>query len=176
MFHGLKTYVIAFALVVLVCGVRVAQAHKSVVVIPMDSAETDIKGSDCPDKPASAIGGPVSLYNFCWYAGVAGKDCDQICSDVGGKNSVYSAESAWQDNCDKPGRDDVSTWFYYNGNPGNWTGPFATSNHRHLGYGSAGNVYVGKCTVSSTEIGAYPDANYNPGVHLMCPCFGFVLP
>lgn len=131
----------------------------------------------CPDiAGTSIIGGPADLYGFCWYLTAPMDTCDSACAElVGGSNLALMAEAAYPDNCAAPAGNDVSTWFFNNGNPGGWTGMGAATGAHTLGYGYSivGNYY-GKCSSGGVEVGTYPGEMVGGGLEaerqLICAC------
>ncbi len=137
------------------------------------SATVEASAAGCVTVSSSTVlAGPHAQYGFCWYLGQPGKSCDQVCSAVGGSNLAYSAEGEWSDNCSAPDTDDISTWFYNNGNAAGWSSTGATGYHT-LGYGYTGSQYYGKCSAgTSTGNGAYPgDSNGDSTRSVVCACF-----
>lgn len=112
-------------------------------------------------------------YGFCWYLGADGKTCDEVCSAAGGSNLAYSADSAWSDNCSAPDSDDISTWFFNNGDAGGWGYASTGTAYHTLGYGYRGSGYYGKCSAgTNTDNGTYPgESNGTSSRSLVCPCF-----
>ena len=134
----------------------------------------ECKGTGCQEHTGNlSIGGPAELYGFCWYLTQPGGNCDATCAELGGANLVPQAENAWPNNCDVAGPDDLSTWFYQHGNPGQWNGNTGGTNGHSMGYGYTNSSYYGKCTSgTSMNIGAYPGAsNDSPTRATVCPCF-----
>lgn len=127
-----------------------------------------------PANGGSSIGGPVYMYGLFWYISAPKTTCDNLCADLGGVNLANLAVDLWPDNCDAPEADDVSTWFFENDNPADWTGPDATSRY-HLGYGFQGKTYFGKCAdpTHDSHDGVFPgesaDTSYKRNI--VCTCF-----
>jgi len=144
-----------------------------------DYIDADCNGFDCCAGigGTTLTGGPVDLYGFCWYLGGQGETCDSACAQLGGTNLAWTAEAAYADSCTLAGPDDVSTYFFNNGNPGGWTNAGGLTAAHTLGYGYA-NVgsYYGKCASGGVAIGTYPgDAAPVAGIalerQLVCACF-----
>lgn len=154
-----------------------AFAQDKVVVIPLQG-NYQIQGTDCPAATGGALAGPKEMYNFCWYLSQDGIRCDQVCADLGGANLAYGAEGKWEDNCLEAEADDVSTWFYNNGNPGNWQNITGGTTYHTLGYGYDGGYYYGKCAAGTlTDTGAYPtETNGSIARNVVCACFGLMQP
>ena len=147
-----------------------------------DDDGTDASGSatvlapvaTCVSSSSSLVlAGPHTQYGLCWYLGLQGKTCDEVCSAVGGSNLASSADALWGDNCSGAESDDVSTWFYDNGNAGGWASYTGGTSYHTLGYGYTGSHYYGKCSGgTSTTHGTYPgDSNGDSTRALVCPCF-----
>lgn len=133
--------------------------------------------TSCPEiTGTSLIGGPADLYGFCWYLTAPMDTCDSACAElVGGSNLAPMAETAFPDHCDGPSVDDVSTWFFDNGNPGGWTSMGGFTSGHTLGYGySMVGSFFGKCAAGMTEVGTYPGEIVGGGLEnerqLVCAC------
>ena len=138
------------------------------------SATVQASAGGCVVSTSSTVlDGPHAQYGLCWYLGLQGKTCDQVCSAVGGSNLAYSAESMWSDHCSAAEPDDISTWFYNNGNAAGWASYTGGTGYHTLGYGYTGSHYYGKCAAgTSTTNGAYPgDSNGDSTRSVVCPCF-----
>ena len=133
--------------------------------------------ASCPDiAGTSLIGGPADLYGFCWYLTAPMDTCDSACNElVGGANLAPMAESSYPDHCNGAAADDVSTWFFDNGNPGGWSSVGGTTAGHTLGYGYSmvGNFY-GKCSTGGVSVGTYPGEMVGGGLEnerqLVCAC------
>jgi cysteine-rich repeat protein len=127
--------------------------------------------SCAPATALETIGGPHRQYGYCWYLGAAGLTCDQVCAGLGGSNLASSAATSFPDSCSGPTPDDISTWFYENGNPAGWSSIGATG-YKTLGFGYVGFAYYGKCASGTTlGHGTFPgDPNNNLLRTLVCPC------
>ncbi len=131
---------------------------------------------ECPAiGGTTVIGGPADLYGFCWYLGAPGDTCDTVCGELGEMNLGLVADAAYPDNCLSADVDDVSTWFFNNGNPGGWTAIGGATSARTLGYGySMVAQYYGKCSSGSVEVGTYPGEMVGGGLEterqLICAC------
>jgi hypothetical protein len=132
----------------------------------------------CPPGGANILAGPDIQYGYCFYLGVAGATCDQACNFAGGSNMAVAVQNLWADSCAAPAISaaDVSTWYFENGNPGNWlapaTGPLA---YHTLGYGYSGafgDIYYGKCsTGANLNAGTYPGETSDKVTRqLVCAC------
>src|SRR5262249_10318251 len=109
-----------------------------------------------------SIAGPAILYGFCWYLGSTGSSCDVVCADLGGINLANQAANSFPDNCNGPQPNDVSTYFFQNGNACSWTGKAGATGYHTLGYGHINNGYYGKCAAGmSLGNGAFPGDNVN---------------
>ncbi|MEX1368619.1 MAG: hypothetical protein AB1Z98_36160 [Nannocystaceae bacterium] len=133
--------------------------------------------SACPNiAGTSLIGGPADLYGFCWYLTAPMDTCDSACAElVGGANLAAMAESSYADSCSGPGPDDISTWFFDNGNPGGWTMTGAVTSAHTLGYGySMAGTFYGKCSTGGVEVGTYPGEIVRGGLEnerqIVCAC------
>jgi hypothetical protein len=138
------------------------------------SATVQAPVATCVSSTSSLVlAGPHTQYGLCWYLGLQGKTCDEVCSAVGGSNLASSADALWGDNCSGAESDDVSTWFYDNGNAASWASYTGSTSYHTLGYGYTGSHYYGKCSGgTSTTHGTYPgDSNGDSTRALVCPCF-----
>ena len=120
-----------------------------------------------------SVGQVPEMYGFCWYLSQPHGYCDATCAEVGGSNLAVQAENSWPDHCGAAEADDVSTWFYENGNPGGWVGVGGGTNGHTLGYGYQNAHYYGKCKVGGHDpIGTYPGTiNDSNSRMVVCPCF-----
>lgn len=140
-----------------------------------DAAETPVDTCAEIDGVASAIGGPLKRYDACFYLSALETTCDTLCEDLGAENIASSVEDAYADHCDAVGSDDISTYFFENGNPGGWTTPGTTTTGHSLGYGYATNgSFYGKCALGESVVGTYPDDSLGEGLFsersLVCAC------
>ena len=138
------------------------------------SATVEASAAGCVTVSSSyVLDGPHAQYGLCWYLGLQGQTCDTICSVVGGGNLASSADALWSDHCSGAEPDDVSTWFYNNGNAAGWASYTGGTSYHTLGYGYTGSHYYGKCSGgTSTGHGTYPgDSNGSTTRSLVCPCY-----
>ncbi|MBU1245283.1 hypothetical protein KKD52_18320, partial [Myxococcota bacterium] len=137
--------------------------------VPIDQCVTI-----CPSFSMTplALAGPFQQYGFCWYLGAAGQSCDQVCAALRGTNLANAAASAWPDHCGGAGSDDISYWYYHNGNAAGWGLNTGSTGYKTLGYGYTGNYWYGKCASgTSMNHGTFPgDPNDNSSRALVCPC------
>lgn len=127
----------------------------------------------CPIHTGSKSLASAARYGFCWYLSKPGETCDQVCKELGGKNLAVAASNAWPDNCPKAQSDDMSTYFYNNGNACNWTGVAGSTSGKTLGYGYTGMGYYGKCVAGTVlNVGTFPGTSNSWNIRcVICPCF-----
>ncbi|MFO0553519.1 MAG: hypothetical protein U0271_34370 [Polyangiaceae bacterium] len=134
--------------------------------------------SCAPIDHTGVLGGPTLQYGFCWYLGQPGETCDQTCGRLDTTNSGLEAASAYQDSCMLAGQDDISHWFFENGNPGGWVKAGGETSGRGLGYGYATDQsFYGKCVVGETRLGTFPGEplgveGLDADRELVCACAG----
>ncbi len=167
----------AFLVIGIIFSTLPAFTSQKVVIVPLGGT-FKINSKACPAATGDAIAGPTEMYNMCWYLSEDGVNCDKVCADLGGANIAYGAEEKWENNCTRPQADDVSSWFYNNGNPGNWTMRGGGTGYHTLGYGYDGGVYYGKCSTGTnyTSVSYPSEPNGNTDRNVVCPCFGLMKP
>ena len=128
----------------------------------------------CTDNPCTGqVGGSIGaimgtpMYGFCWYLGIGGANCDQVCADSGGENMAADASVAFDDDCNGGADGQPATWFFNNANSCDWTHPNGAKTGYHtVGHGystldpsvSRQGVYIGKCNDNSLLLscGTFP--------------------